>query len=542
MDVIEKCDSDVASSRWNDWHTIPWATSFQHVRRLQTRIAKAAKDEEWRKVKRLQQLLVRSTTAKAVAVRRVTENRGRNTPGVDGVTWSTPATKYEAVTALTSRGYKPRPLRRVHLLKANGDKRPLGIPTMRDRAMQTLYGLGLDPVAETLADVNSYGFRSMRCTADAVAQCHNSLSRKDSPQWVLEGDIKGCFDNISHDWLLLNVPMDRSVLRKWLKAGFVEENRLFPTEAGTPQGGSISPMLANLTLDGMEKLLDSLPRRRKVNFIRYADDFIVTADSSEFLETTVKPMLAEFLAKRGLALSESKTKVTHISDGFDFLGWHLRKHKQKLLIIPSKKNTTALYAKVKARIRELRTARQEEVVFALNPIIRGWGNYHRVVHASRSFARMDHLIWQALWKWARRRHPNKGLRWVKRRYYRTQGKRNWLFGTEGADLKRLSTIPVGGYIKVRSNANPYDPQQEEYFDERLTRQMRESLAGRRKLYWLWNKQNGLCPICNSKITKKTGWNIHHVIWRVFGGSDRLSNLQLLHPACHVQLHARARRG
>lgn len=539
MDATDS--SDVASSRWTDWHTIPWAASFQHVRRLQTRIAKAAKDEEWRKVKRLQQLLVRSTTAKAVAVRRVTENRGRNTPGVDGTTWSTPETKYAAVATLSERGYRPRPLRRVHLLKANGEKRPLGIPTMRDRAMQTLYGLGLDPVAETLADANSYGFRSMRCTADAVAQCHNSLSRKDSPVWVLEGDIKGCFDTISHDWLLANVPMDRSVLRKWLKAGFVEENRLFPTEAGTPQGGSISTMLANLTLDGMEKLLDRFPRRRKVNFIRYADDFIVTADSSEFLETTVKPLLAGFLAERGLMLSERKTKITHITEGFDFLGWNLRKHKSKLLIIPSKKNTTAFYAKVKSRIREMRTARQADLVFALNPVIRGWGNYHRVVHASRTFAKLDHLIWQALWKWARRRHPNKGLRWVKRRYYRTQGKRNWLFGPDGADLKRLSTIPVGGYIKVRSTANPYDPQQEAYFDERLSRQMRDSLAGRRKLYWLWNKQNGLCPICNSKITKKTGWNIHHVIWRVFGGSDKLSNLHLLHPACHVQLHARARR-
>ena len=265
---------DVASAHWSEWHTIPWAESFRYVRRLQTRIAKAAKSDDWRSVRRLQRLLVRSTTAKAVAVRRVTENQGRKTPGVDGITWSTPKEKWQAVFALESRGYRPKPLRRIHIPKANGGKRPLGIPTMKDRAMQALHWLALDPIAETLGDPNSYGFRSGRSTADAIVQCHNALSRKHSPEWVLEGDIKGCFDNISHDWLVKHVPMDRRVLSRWLKAGYVEGRRLFPTEAGTPQGGIISPTLANLVLDGMERLLKgSLPRRAKVNFIRYADDF-----------------------------------------------------------------------------------------------------------------------------------------------------------------------------------------------------------------------------------------------------------------------------
>ncbi|TAM20147.1 MAG: group II intron reverse transcriptase/maturase, partial [Rhodanobacter sp.] len=380
-------------------------------------------------------------------------------------------------------------------------------------------------------------------------QCHNGLARKHSPEWVLEGDIKGCFDNISHEWLMRHVPMDKRVLLGWLKAGYVEGRTLFPTVAGTPQGGIISPTLANLVLDGMERLLkDSLPRRAKINFVRYADDFIVTGVSKEILEARVKPLIVGFLAERGLQLSVQKTKITHVTEGFDFLGWHVQKHvkenarKDFLRIVPSRRNAKAFYAKVRERLRELRGARQDDVIFALNPMIRGWGNYHRVVHASRPFARMDHQLWHALWRWAVRRHPTKGKRWVKRRYFRSNGSRDWLFQAEKYPLVRLSSISVGNHIKVRSDANPYDPKDETYFDERMTRRMGASLQGRRKLFWLWNRQEGLCPICAAKITKATGWHVHHVVWRVYGGSDRLSNLQLLHPTCHAQLHARATKG
>lgn len=538
MDAITH--GDVASARWNGWSTIVWADAFRYVRRLQTRIAKAAMDEDWRRLQRLQKLLVRSTAAKAVAVRRVTENQGRKTPGVDGVTWSTPKEKWRAISTLDSRRYHPKPLRRIHIPKASGGKRPLGIPTMKDRAMQALFWLALDPVAETRGDRNSYGFRSGRSTADAITQCQNALSRKHSPQWILEGDIKGCFDNISHDWLMRHVPMDRRVLSRWLKAGFMEGRKLYPTDAGTPQGGIISPCLANLALDGMERLLkDNLPRRAKINFIRYADDFVVTGDSKELLETRVKPLIVGFLAERGLTLSATKTKITHVTEGFDFLGWHVQKHKDYLRIVPSKRNTTAFYAKVSGRVRELRGAKQDDVIFALNPILRGWGHYHRVVHASRPFAKMDHLVTHALWRWAVRRHPTKGKRWIKRRYFRSTGSRDWLFQTDQYSLVRLSSIPSDRYIKVRADANPYDPKDEAYFDERLRRRMMASLQGRRRLYWLWKKQEGSCPICSTRITKATGWHVHHVVWKTRGGSDKASNLQLLHPTCHRQLHATA---
>ncbi len=540
MDTIT--DGDVASSGTSSWHAIDWASTTCTVRRLQTRIAKAAKDENWRQVTRLQRLLVRSTAAKAVAVRRVTENQGRKTPGVDRVVWSTPAAKWSAVTSLDSRGYRAKPLRRIHIPKASGGLRPLGIPTMKDRAMQALYWLALDPVAETRGDRNSYGFRSGRSTADAIAQCHNALSRSNSPQWILEGDIKGCFDNISHEWLMRNVPIHRRMLSQWLKAGFMEDRKLFPTDAGTPQGGIISPVLANLVLDGMEELLkNNLPRRAKCNFVRYADDFVITAASKELLENKIRPMVAGFLKERGLTLSETKTRITHVSEGFDFLGWNVRKFGTFLRIAPSKQNATAFRKKVKAKLCKLRGESQDKVLFAINPVIRGWGNYHRVAHASRPFAKMDHLIHHAVWQWATRRHPTKGRRWIKRRYYRRNVSRDWLFGTESLSLVRLSTIKVGGYTKVRSDANPYDPADEDYFDERLNRRMKSSLQGRRRLYWLWNRQGGKCPECQGMITKKTGWHVHHVVWRVFGGSDALTNLQMLHPTCHERLHARARK-
>lgn len=304
-----------------EWHLIDWEICHRRVRGLQVRIAKAAKDKKWRKVKTMQRMLVRSFSAKAIAVKRVTENRGKKTAGVDGELWDTPITKWEAVSRLERKGYKPKPLRRVYIPKANGKRRPLGIPTMRDRAMQALYLLALEPVSETTADRNSYGFRPMRGTADAIEQCFVNLSRTHSAEWVLEGDIKGCFDNISHDWLIANVPMDKVILRKWLKAGYMESNRLNSTDAGTPQGGIISPVLANLALDGLEEVLEShfgkkntkASYKTKVNYVRYADDFIITGISKELLEDEVKPLVENFMAERGLSLSPDKTLITHIS-------------------------------------------------------------------------------------------------------------------------------------------------------------------------------------------------------------------------------------
>jgi RNA-directed DNA polymerase len=371
-----------------------------------------------------------------------------------------------------------------------------------------------------------------------MVQCRNVLARKHSSRWVLEGDIKGCFDNISHDWLLAHVPMDKRILKQWLKAGFVEVNRLFPTEAGTPQGGIISPVLANLTLDGLESLLTERfkSRKSKVHLVRYADDFVVTGSSQELLEQQVKPMIAEFLAQRGLTLSPAKTRITHVTEGFDFLGWNMRWLDKGLRSTPSKKNRLTFSRKLRQTIRSLGTAPQQEMMKRLNPMIRGWAQYHRCVAVNQVFRKMDHMLFGALWRWSRRRHPNKGKRWIKRRYFRREGARDWVFGAEGLRLLRFSDFSYREHYKVKSEANPYDPQWEDYFAKRLARQMMQTLAGRNRLRWLWKKQEGKCPFCHLSVTKQTGWHAHHRMRRADGGSDHWTNLVITHPTCHTQHH------
>jgi RNA-directed DNA polymerase len=263
------------------WDSIDWTHCERAVRKLQERIVKAMKEGRHGKVKALQWLLTHSLSGKALAVKRVTENQGKRTPGVDGEIWKTPAAKVRATLSLKRRGYQPQPLRRVYIPKSNGKLRPLGIPTMTDRAMQALHLLALDPVSETTADKNSYGFRKGRATRDALAQCFILLSNSaKAPKWILEADIKGCFDNISHDWMLRHVLTDRQVLRKWLESGFMEKAQWFPTKAGTPQGGIASPTLANMVLDGLETMLRFREKQGKnkfhpkVKLVRYADDCV----------------------------------------------------------------------------------------------------------------------------------------------------------------------------------------------------------------------------------------------------------------------------
>jgi RNA-directed DNA polymerase len=404
--IAQRATACASSGEPLTWDRIDWTRCERTVEKLQARIVKATKEGRCGKVKALQWLLTHSLSGKALAVRRVTENKGKHTPGVDREIWKTPAAKTKAMLSLKRRGYRPQPLRRVYIPKSNGKLRPLGIPTMTDRAMQALHLLALDPVSETKADKNSYGFRKGRATRDALAQCFVLLSKPgQSPEWILEADIKGCFDNISHDWMLRHVPMDRQVLRKWLEAGYMEKAQWFPTGAGTPQGGIASPTLANLVLDGLEgRLSKCFPRPKagkphsKVKLVRYADDFVVTGATVDVLEQ-VKEEVVSFLAERGLTLSPEKTKIVHVAEGFDFLGFNVRTYDGKLLIKPSKDAQIRMHRKVRNIIQENRATEQGDLISQLNPVITGWTNYYRHVVSSHAFSRLDATLWEALWRW-----------------------------------------------------------------------------------------------------------------------------------------------
>ncbi|MDT9546342.1 MAG: group II intron reverse transcriptase/maturase [Chlorobium phaeovibrioides] len=486
-------DNPVCAPSGLDWQGINWSRTKRQVRRLQARIAKATKEGRYGKVKALQWLLTHSHSGKILAVKRVTENRGKNTPGVDNDVWKTSKAKANAVASLRRRGYKPLPLRRTYIPKKNGKKRPLGIPTMTDRAMQALYWLALEPVAETTADGNSYGFRPWRSTADAAAQGFICLAKRDSAQWVLEADIAACFDAISHEWLIDNIPMDTPILRKWLKAGFMFNNELFPTASGTPQGGIISPGLANMCLDGFERALaKAFPQAKahglKMNMVRYADDLVITGNSKELLENEVMPVLVEFLKERGLSLSREKTRITHITEGVDFLGWNMRKYGGKLLIKPSKANIKAHLTKVREIIKANKAIKQSNLIGILNPVLRGWANYHRHAVAKDVFDRNDHEVWSMLWRWAKRRHPNKGLRWIMDKYFHTKEGRKWMFVADEADRKGErqlfleASMPIRRHVKIRTKANPHDPVWREYFNARKEQMKKAALLGCRVPY------------------------------------------------------------
>jgi RNA-directed DNA polymerase len=463
------------------WNILPWNKVYKIVRSLQRRIAKAISEGYRNKARALQWLLTHSFAAKLLAVMRVTENSGKNTPGVDGVLWKTSKQRSEATRSLCRKGYPVKPLRRVNIRKRHGGTRPLGIPTMKDRAMQALFLSALDPVSESTADISSYGFRRKRSSHDAIQRCFIHLSRNDSATWILEGDIKGCFDNISHEWIISNILIDKTIVTKWLKAGFIDNNKLFPTKAGTPQGGIISPTLANMVLDGLEAAIYKCVNTRirkydgcrrnyhKIHFVRYADDFIVTGSSKDILMNVVKPIIADFLNARGLTLSETKTKITDVYTGFDFLGQNIRKFSNgKLLIRPSKGNFKSVLSKIKLIIIKYRGTPTVKLIRRLNSVITGWTNYHGHVAAYKHFCDLDRFIWFYLWKWAKRRHSNKGHYWIADKYFKKVGNRKWnFFGTFDNRTEILLVHTSDTFIKrhvlINGNDNPYCASWDKYY-------------------------------------------------------------------------------
>jgi RNA-directed DNA polymerase len=539
----------------SEWYSIDWTKAEHEVNRMQTKIAKASSENKWSLVKKLQYQLVTSFYARAVAVKRVTTNKGKRTAGVDGEKWESATDKMMAVKLLTKAGYNTKPLKRVYIDKpGKKEKRPLSIPTMHDRTMQALYLLSLEPISETLADTKSFGFRRGRCAQDACEFLFARLCRKDAPQWILEGDIKGCFDHISHDWLINNVPMDKEILAKFLNAGFIDTNKLFPTIEGTPQGGIISPTLANMTLDCMQKMIeekywkfdkrtgeyrsnrkaDFNSNLHKVNFCRYADDFVILGDSPEILEM-VKKDIDKFLNIRGLQLSESKTIITSISAGFDFLGWNFCKRKEKLIIMPSQKSIAKVKRTLSDIVKKLHTASQNVVITELNQIITGWANYHQSVCSKETFSDLDNELWHMLWKWATRIHKNKNKHWIKNRYWHRVNGRDWTFCIINSDnnitdkLKRFSDKRIVRHTQLSVEKSPF--LDKEYFEERRINLTAKKISGGFQKVWL--RQQGKCYFCNDIIDiTSQEYEVHHIIPREKGGKNTYDNLAYAHASCH----------
>ncbi len=469
-----------------NWETLDIKSISLSVRKLHNRIVKAKKTGRTRMVKKLQTLLVKSLSARILAVKRVSENRGKNSAGVDGKLLNTDVKKDKCVYKLKFLDldtYRAQPLKRVEIPKKNGTVRPLGIPTMFDRTLQALYKLALEPIAEVVADINSYGFRTMRSTQDAMRHIHSCTSRKDSKLWVLEADIKGCFDNISHNWIYENIPLDNRLLKQWLKSGFIKDGKLFPTNSGTPQGGIISPVLANMVLDGIEDIVRSHRKViRKVtngveyrkglnfNFIRYADDFVVIGDNPKVLRALQRD-IEQFLKIRGLTLSKEKTKISNIYDGFDFLGFNFKKYaKGKLLIRPAKDSIKSFKSKIKEIFKKYRANSVSVLIAKLNPIIRGWGNYYRFVNSKAIFSKLDQYIWYKSLNWIKRVHQHRGIMKYYDKYFKNYLNYKSVTLSDGKkQVFILKSIRIRRHIKIRAEANPFDKCWDAYFTKRLSK-------------------------------------------------------------------------
>ena len=535
--------------RWSD---INWTKVERTVKRLQGRIFRAARAGKLGKLKSLQRLLARSSCAKLLAIRRVSqESRGKNTPGVDGGTCSTPEDRLALFQEPdTLQTHRPLPVKRIFIPKKNGKKRPLGIPAIKDRMLQTVVRFALEPEWESRFEFNSFGFGPGRGTMDAICAIHAALRRKGCSTWILDADIKGCFDNISHSDLLKRLSVFTQVIRRWLKAGAIEMGTYRATETGTPQGGPLSPLLMNIALDGMERLFGcenkygkrvpaSVKRgpNKGITLVRYADDAIVIAPTKERIETYVLPRLKSFLAKRGLELSESKTRIVHRDEGFDFLGCTFLKQGGKLLVKPSKENIKAHLQQVKAYLSSHKQTRTARVIQELNPVLRGWTYYYRYVNAKQIFYYCEHKVWKMLWQWACRRHKRKGKGWVRRRYFGRHKGKAWQFMDNGAILFNPGSVPVIRFTKVNGKASPMNPDEQAYWImRRKDRLDRRGYIGKYN-FWL-RKQSYRCALCNRRFNGEDPIDKHHLIPKSKGGTDDSYNIVIVHRWCHKAFHAR----
>jgi len=540
------------AGRQTDWTQVNWRQTYKRVRNLRQRIFRATQEGDYKKVRSLQKLMLRSYSNTLVSVRQVTQlNKGRSTAGVDKVTVKTPEERGKLVDDIQAHTpWKVKPAKRVYIPKKGGRRRPLGIPAIRDRVMQAVVKNALEPEWEARFEATSYGFRPGRGCHDAIQKVHTAVNAHTRKVWVVDADIEGCFDNISHDYLMRQIRgfPARHLIKEWLKAGYVEMGSYHRTTSGTPQGGVVSPLLANIALHGLEKAV-GVKRRYdgridgSRSVVRYADDFVIFCESKEDAESA-KADVQRWLKRRGLTLSEDKTHIVHMWEGFDFLGFNVRHYEANTptgkvcLIKPSKKSTRKLRERLREEWKQLHGNNIAQVISRLNPIIRGWANYYRSSVAKKTFQTLDNLMWRWSWKWARRQHPNKSRKWVKERYFgrfNLRRKDNWVMGDHrsGAYLLRFQWTPIRHHTLVRQTASPDDPALRDYWHERRKKQAKKRSD---KPSWarLAREQGHVCPVCGQSIYNGEEIHRHH---RDPNGDDSYENLVLLHLYCHQQAHA-----
>ena len=535
-----------------DWRALPWKQFQRNVFRLQKRIYRAARRGDWKRVHSLQHLLLRAWSARCLAVRRVTQdNRGKHTPGVDGVASLTPRQRLALVFRLRHLPtWTTAPIRRVYIPKSGTtEKRALGIPVMADRALQALVKLALEPEWEARFEPNSYGFRPGRSAHDAIEAIFNAICLK--PKLVLDADIEKCFDRIKWTALLkkLNtIQPIRRLVRLWLQAGIMDGDRLLFPEAGTPQGGVNSPLLANIALHGLElALIAAVPRQDRPQIIRYADDLVIICANLETLNV-LRAVAENWLADMGLQFKPSKTRITHTLEphngqvGFDFLGFNIRQYRVgqyhtrtyrgqpgfKTLIQPSPTAVKRHHNQVRQVIRQHRGAPQAALIAALNRKIRGWTNYHRASVAKQTFRSLDYRLFHKLARWANYRHPKKTRYWQYQRYWRRRNQR-MDFSDGEQTLLHYADIPIVRHVKVRGTKSPYDGDWV-YWAQRLGRDPLKPPRVTRLL----KRQQGRCDYCGLYFMAADGTEVHHQDGNP--KNNRYANLALLHAHCHDQAH------
>ncbi|WP_375340285.1 group II intron reverse transcriptase/maturase [Okeania sp. SIO1H4] len=542
------------------WKDINWKKVEKYVFKLQKLIYRASSRGEIRKMRKYQKLLTKSYYARLLAVRRVTQdNQGKKTAGIDGIKNLPPIQRFNLVDLLNTRCLKASPTRRVWIPKPGRDeKRPLGIPTMYDRALQALVKLGVEPEWEAHFEPNSYGFRPGRSTHDAIVAIHTSINHK--PKYVLDADISKCFDRINHDALLGKIGQSpyRRLIKQWLKSGVMDNNQFLESVEGTPQGGVISPLLANIALHGMEERLMEFAKTidlknkkgnqkgwkskcQSLTIVRYADDFVILHEDIKVV-LQAKAVIQEWLNQVGLELKPEKTKIVHTLEeyegnkpGFDFLSftvrqWKVKSTKQgyKTLIKPSSKSIKTHYRKLADIFDKNKTAPTKALIAKLNPVIRGWANYFSAVASKEVFSKIDNLLWVRIWRWASRRHPNKSAKWVKKKYFpRCKETRNWLLNDGEYILNRHSDIPIIRHIKVKGNKSPYDGDWT-YWGSRIGKHP----GVRKEVTTLLKRQKGKCASCGLTFRPTDLIEVDHIKPRSKGGDNTYKNKQLLHRHCH----------